>query len=100
MRLLPSALLALSLGSTCFGWGGIGHQAVAIIAEDHLTPAAKAGIGHRNRGRTRRTARPSSTHTLACRRTGRRRSWAGSTWRRTLKLSTSRSRGGYNFEDE
>jgi hypothetical protein len=30
---------ALSLG-----WGGEGHQLVALIAENHLTPAAKAMV--------------------------------------------------------
>src|SRR5436190_7889387 len=44
MRFRLAALLVFTLASTCFGWGGIGHQATAIIAEDHLTPAAKAGI--------------------------------------------------------
>ncbi len=27
-----------------FGWGGLGHQVVCIIAEDHLTPQARAQI--------------------------------------------------------
>src|SRR3954452_20124656 len=44
MRFRLPVLIVLSLASACFGWGGIGHQAVAIIAEDHLTPAARAGI--------------------------------------------------------
>src|SRR4051812_6007185 len=42
-RIAVSVVVA-AVPSLCFAWGGIGHQAVAIIAEDHLTPAAKAGI--------------------------------------------------------
>src|SRR3954466_8308018 len=37
-------LLVTILPSLCFAWNGIGHQAVAVIAEEHLTPAAKAGV--------------------------------------------------------
>ena len=36
------ALLLLS--SWCRGWGGEGHQLVALIAEDQLMPEAKAAI--------------------------------------------------------
>jgi hypothetical protein len=32
------------LPSFAFAWGGDGHQITALIAEDRLTPAAKAGI--------------------------------------------------------
>lgn len=28
----------------CFAWGGEGHQLIALIAEDHLTPAAQAMV--------------------------------------------------------
>ncbi len=41
-RLFLSALF-LSLGSP-FGWGPVGHQVVATIAEDYLSPAAKEKI--------------------------------------------------------
>lgn len=30
--------------ATAFAWGGDGHQITCLIAEDHLTPEAKAGI--------------------------------------------------------
>jgi hypothetical protein len=33
-----------ALPSLAFAWGGDGHQIVCLIAEDRLTPAAKAGI--------------------------------------------------------
>jgi hypothetical protein len=36
--------LVLLIPSAVFAWGGDGHQLVALIAEDHLTPEAKAGI--------------------------------------------------------
>src|SRR5689334_4749638 len=44
MRLTISSLLVLALPSLCFAWGGEGHQLVALIAEDQLTPAAKAQV--------------------------------------------------------
>jgi hypothetical protein len=37
-------LLLLLFPAGAFGWGGMGHQIVALIAENHLTPEAKAGI--------------------------------------------------------
>ena len=40
MRLLLGALLLLP--SLCHAWDGEGHQIVALIAEEQLTPAAKA----------------------------------------------------------
>src|SRR4051812_7228198 len=42
-RLLP-LLPVLLLAHVAFGWGGEGHQVVALIAENHLSDAAKAGI--------------------------------------------------------
>lgn len=36
--------LVLLIPSTVFAWGGDGHQIVCLIAEVHLSPAAKAGI--------------------------------------------------------
>jgi hypothetical protein len=30
--------------AVCLAWGGEGHQIVALIAEDHLTPRAKAAV--------------------------------------------------------
>jgi len=38
------AVLSLLLPSIVHAWGGEGHQIVCLIAEDRLTPAAKAGI--------------------------------------------------------
>src|SRR5687767_10201544 len=46
MRLSLFALLVLLLPSLCCDWGGEGHQLVALIAEDQLTPAAKAAVKH------------------------------------------------------
>lgn len=37
-------LVLATFAPRALGWGGDGHQIVALIAEDHLTPAAKAGI--------------------------------------------------------
>jgi hypothetical protein len=37
-------LILLMIPVTAFGWGGDGHQVVALIAEDRLTPQAAAGI--------------------------------------------------------
>src|SRR4051794_17444950 len=42
-RLLP-LLPVLLLAHVAYGWGGEGHQVVALIAENHLSAAAKAGI--------------------------------------------------------
>lgn len=45
MRACFLALICLlGLPSFVFAWGGDGHQIVALIAEERLTPAAKAGI--------------------------------------------------------
>lgn len=41
---LAAVLLMLLLPSVTRAWGGDGHQIVCLIAEDRLTPAAKAGI--------------------------------------------------------
>ena len=41
LRVLPAVLL---LPSLCLAWGGEAHQLVALIAEDQLTPEAKAGV--------------------------------------------------------
>jgi hypothetical protein len=37
-------LFVVLFPSFSHAWGGDGHQIVCLIAEDHLTPAAKAGI--------------------------------------------------------
>src|SRR5687768_6860687 len=42
--LLFVSLPVLMLPSLCLAWGGEGHQLVALIAESHLTPAAKAAV--------------------------------------------------------
>src|SRR5918993_1856695 len=44
MRRRLTALLVLLLPSLCRAWGGEGHQLVALIAEEHLTPAAQAAV--------------------------------------------------------
>jgi hypothetical protein len=45
MRLTWLILLAAMLmPSLCFAWGGEGHQLVALIAEDELTPTARKAI--------------------------------------------------------
>src|ERR1700694_2954906 len=46
MRLLPIALTLAVLvpGSSPVAWGGPGHVAVAAIAEDRLTPQARAMV--------------------------------------------------------
>src|SRR5262249_6105841 len=43
---VPSVVLLLMLlsPSHAHAWGGDGHQIVCLIAEERLTPAAKAGI--------------------------------------------------------
>src|SRR5688572_29641141 len=45
MRLARSAVLILFLPSLCHAWGGEGHQLVALIAEDMLTPEARNAEG-------------------------------------------------------
>jgi len=37
-------LLLLVFTPRAYGWGGEGHQVVALIAENHLSDAAKVGI--------------------------------------------------------
>jgi hypothetical protein len=44
MRFLANAMILLFLPATVLAWGGEGHQIVALIAEDRLTPEAKAGM--------------------------------------------------------
>ena|SRR5829696_7144215 len=44
MRLCLPALLVVLLPSLCHAWGGEGHQLIALIAEDQLTPQAKAAV--------------------------------------------------------
>jgi hypothetical protein len=41
---LFALLILLSVPVKVFAWGGEGHQIVCLIAEERLTPAAKAGI--------------------------------------------------------
>jgi len=41
---VAAALCLLLMPSIVHAWGGDGHQIVCLIAEDRLTPAAKAGI--------------------------------------------------------
>jgi hypothetical protein len=43
MRYLPLAFV-LSCPSLAFGWGGNGHRIVALLADRHLTPQAKAEV--------------------------------------------------------
>lgn len=42
--LFVGSLLLLAAASSAFGWGGEGHQLTALVAEAHLTPAAKTSI--------------------------------------------------------
>ena len=44
MRFALPTLLVLLLPCLCHAWGGEGHQLVALIAEEHLTPAARAAV--------------------------------------------------------
>ena len=44
MRRIFFLLAVLLLPSLCHAWGGEGHQIVALIAENHLTPQAKAAV--------------------------------------------------------
>lgn len=44
MKLCAAISLILLMPATMFAWGGDGHQIVCLIAEERLTPAAKAGI--------------------------------------------------------
>src|SRR5215204_2846515 len=45
MRMRLPALLVLLLQSLCHAWGGEGHElVVALIAEDQLTPQARAAV--------------------------------------------------------
>ncbi|MFT3788269.1 MAG: S1/P1 nuclease [Tepidisphaeraceae bacterium] len=41
---LALACMVLGFAANAFGWGGEGHQVVCLIAENHLTDNAKAGI--------------------------------------------------------
>ena len=45
-RMLAASILCVSLlgPATAWGWGREGHRIVALIAADHLTPAARAGV--------------------------------------------------------
>src|SRR5688572_3927176 len=38
------AAVLLMLPSWCMAWGGEGHQVIALIAEEQLTPQAKAAV--------------------------------------------------------
>ena len=44
MRLPLPVLVLLVLPSLCHAWGGEGHQLVALIAEDMLTPQARKAV--------------------------------------------------------
>jgi hypothetical protein len=44
MRPALAPLLVLLVPSLCLAWGGEAHQLVALIAEDHLTPTARAAV--------------------------------------------------------
>ena len=43
-RICPVVVLLIGLPSRGFAWGGDGHQIVALIAEERLTPEAEAGV--------------------------------------------------------
>src|SRR5687768_2783880 len=40
----PVVVLLLSFPPRVFGWGGDGHQVAALIAEERLTPEARAAV--------------------------------------------------------
>jgi len=44
MKLLPAVFLAVAACGNAFGWGCEGHQMVALIAAQHLTPEARAAV--------------------------------------------------------
>lgn len=44
MKILPSMILGAMSCAPAFGWGCEGHQIVALIAEKHLTPQARAAV--------------------------------------------------------
>jgi len=44
MKILPSMILGAMSCAPAFGWGCEGHQVVALIAEKHLTPQARAAV--------------------------------------------------------
>jgi hypothetical protein len=44
MRKIGTALFALFLAAALLSWGGTGHRAIGKIAEDHLSPRAKAAV--------------------------------------------------------
>jgi hypothetical protein len=44
MRILPSLFLGAMSCASAFGWGCEGHQIVALIAKNHLTPQARAAV--------------------------------------------------------
>ena len=43
-KLVILVLMALAASPVCFAWGGIGHGAVAEIADRHLTPKARKAL--------------------------------------------------------
>jgi hypothetical protein len=44
MRFLSPFIVVLMLPIVCHAWGGEAHQIIALIAEEHLTPATKAAV--------------------------------------------------------
>ena len=42
--ILSILIAALALGLSAYGWGCKGHQVVALIAEHHLNPRARAAV--------------------------------------------------------
>src|SRR5215510_12780066 len=68
-RLFQLLLLVCPLAAcpSAFGWGCKGHQTVALIAEKHLTPAAKQlanSVLPTDPGRPKTTPFPCSTQNL------------------------------------
>ena len=43
-RVFSIAITLLVCCQAAFGWGRVGHATIATVAEDHLTPEAKAII--------------------------------------------------------
>ena len=44
MKRFLKPLLTVTIALFLVSWGSVGHKTIALIAEHHLTPQAKAGI--------------------------------------------------------
>jgi nuclease S1 len=39
-----TVLVALQAATPAWAWGRLGHRVISLLAEQHMTPAAKAGV--------------------------------------------------------